>query len=1441
MANAIASERLTPFESASELREAHARLLEALDVELARDAATEGEIAALAHLEPEIRRFVERGAATGAFIEEITERTACQTLLDYWVSSLSHAGTHMRGIRLARFDGDQLPDLKDKACPYVGLEAFRDPTFFFGREADIQALVAQLHDAPLVVVAGTSGSGKSSLVIAGVLPEVATERSTQALCIVPPFVPGNAVLEHLADAVLQGRGNKIAEVAAEAAALRQDPQRLSAMVGGEQARPALITIDQFEEVFTLSAAEDREALVANLGRLLEAGRGHRVILTVREEFKSRIVELRALSPYLDKAWYSMRPMGYDALRAAIEKPAKQQNLQFQSGIVDDLVKKVLGQPAALPLLQFALQSLWEARDRNRVTWEVYRKIGDPLNALKTSADRFYDGLAPQTQDEVKRVLLELVRVDELLEAYRQPVPKSRLLRPGKANTEDVLRLLADNHYIRITPGSSGTDQVVEVKHEALVRNWPLLVGWIGEKRMEVRRRLALTEAAKRWADNGKPEQGLLTGWQLQAAKAQSNLSDLEKEFVQASDQAIDRKQAALRRQTRVFFSLAVVASVAALIAVVTSIIALQEKGAIKRRDVEEMHLQEEANRIQVQQAAEKLKNREQLLQALRLQPLNYMDDQRDLALLVSIEAMRKAPGELEVLRSLLSILTTNLELKSVFPGQAGKVRAVRFSPDRKVLASASRDETNNEGVIVMRHVARGRMLYPPLRGHRGTIYELAFSTDGKTLASASDDKTVRLWDVETGELKRALSSDSEIFGVAIRSDGTLLAAAGADGFVTLWDLKSYEKTVLAHSESRADKPRGEVRRVAFSSDGALLASGGEDGRIILWDVGTGKQAGEPLMVNHEVFGMAFSHDGKTIASGSQDGDVDLWNVAARSKERKLFAHSRGVYGVAFGPDDTLLATVAEDRNVYVHDLNRSEDEPRQLRGYAGRFFSVDFANDGKLATGTDKGMVIVWDLLRDNPVVRSVNPPTNRPAMAAFTVDEKTLVVSHWGAKLQFWSTENSLSSPRSVDASRQTTIVLSLFAPNGKDLVTVGSDNSIELWDLTKPSPIDTLVQPGKDEILTAAYSADSRTLAISVNHAQNQGEIWLLDMPGRKRTVFTPFKPSPDNPVYALAFSPKGNLLAIGQGRDISVWNLDTAEQVKLFDHTERVFCLAFNPDGKLLASGGKDGAVRLWDMEGGSGASLDSHRGPVMSVAFSPDGKRLASGSMDKSVLLWDVDARLPLTPPIAHGGAVRSLAFSPSGRSMVSSAGDGTISLWTLSIPSLLFRACQIARRNLTDTEWKRFFGDEPFRVTCPTATDNEADALALTGDHVGAERLFEQALGAALQANEPEGANEVCWLGSTDGFAMTVKPACERAVELAPEGMNYRDSRGLARALTGDKDGAIEDFIAVVENLKRLDLRGYGQAILHRREGWIAALKEGHNPFDERLLNELRTE
>jgi len=565
-----------PFEDASHMRNANARLLEAMNQRLGQDSRPESERAALVELEPQIRAFLSRGAATGMFVEDINERTACQVLLDYWSSTLSHAGVQLGRPHLAPFDAARLPDLKDTPCPFVGLDAFRDPAFFFGREKAVDSLLKRLAEVPLVIVQGASGSGKSSLVIAGVLPALGATGPASKYRVVGPFTPGNTVLESLVSAVVAAVPDVPFDGPTEVAALRANPGRLAEILDGAGAPATLLVIDQFEEVFTLGSDQDCVALVAAVEALLQVRRNDRVILTLREEFSNELDKLEPLRNHLaHHARFSMKewPMGYDELRAAVERPAALVNLHFSQGIVDELVKSVLGRDTALPLLQFTLQSLWEQRDHNRITREVYAKIGSsPLVALERFADGFYNSLLREQQVEVKRILLELVRIDRMLEPYRQPLLRSELIAAGNPRTPEVLELIASKDFVRITPTTGGGDATVEVKHEALLRNWPHYMDWINAKRETVRQRIALTEAAQRWRDRGRsPSEGLLSGWQLEDVEHLRDLSPLEQDYVQVSMDAADsarraREQALMRRQRTKYLAvgLGVVAAVVAL-------------------------------------------------------------------------------------------------------------------------------------------------------------------------------------------------------------------------------------------------------------------------------------------------------------------------------------------------------------------------------------------------------------------------------------------------------------------------------------------------------------------------------------------------------------------------------------------------------------------------------------------------------------------------------------------------------------------------------------------------------------------------------------------------------------------------------------------------------------------------------------------------------------
>jgi WD40 repeat protein len=1443
-----ASEHVTPFESVGELRERHADLLAELDRELGETADKKCEALALTKLAPRVLLFLGRGVATGVYIEDIEERTACQILLDYWASTLTRVGIQTPTVGLARFDEAHLPDLKDKPCPYVGLEAFReqDERFFFGREADTERLITQLRLTPLVVVVGASGSGKSSLVLGGLLPALKSNALSGELLILPPFAPGDDPLNRLVHAVCQARVTE-GIASNEGDRLRADASRLASLLGGNNAAPALIVIDQFEEIFTLCRPMDRDALAAQLQGVLV--HGHRVLLTMREEFKSRMVELRALTPYLKECWYEMRPMVYEELRAAVEKPAALVNLRVAAEIADDLVKKVLGQATALPLLQFTLQALWKERDRNRITRETYRKVGeDPLTALTSFADTFYTHLAPETQDEVKRILLELVNVTDLLEAYRHPVLRSRLRQPGKANTDNVLRLLSDKELVRITPSADEADAVVEIKHESLVRNWRTLVGWIDDKRHQRRQRLALIQAATRWREMGRPEDGLLTGSLLQEAGSLPDLSDLEGEYVQRSAEAhqvrLREREVALKRELEQAKTMAHQAREVALLKSAAAgrlqLLWLLTLGLAVA--IASLYFSRSA---QLSAEVERGKANAKILQTMKLQPLDYVNDRLDLALLLGVEASRAAPSLPEVRRILPSALTTNLEFESLMPGHTGAVTALTYSPEGDVLASGSAG-----GEIILRDAKSARLLHAPIKTYAGGTWDLSFAPDGKLLASVGDDRKIRMWNIATGRpAGPPFEPDSEVGSVAISKDGTTLAAACGDGTVRVWNISTREPLTLPHNVGGANQ--GAVARVAFNPEGTLLASGGEDGRIVLWRVGTWKQDGVSFEVGRQVFSIAFSHDGRFIASGSQDGRTELWSVRERRWLGAGENHLRAVRGISFSRDDKTLATVSEDRSLLLHDIEslsgsdvRSRTPARSANGYHEEFWSVAFSPTGRVTTGAGNGMVVNWNFAKVHRVAQLVQSPTSQKTQAAFGL-KGTVLVAFSKDKLLMWDVaKNEVDKGKSIDAD-QKGIKSIVVVPDGNRLVTVGDDNSIGLWDLANRTPIRPLATSGVAPIESVAVSNDSKTLAVGIIE-KDRPQVRLLNLSDGTQRGDSLALPDSDEAPTAVAFSPIGTgtwwLAAAGWNLGISLWDASRGKQLEVHLPHKNVFGLAFSPNGRFLASGGKDSTIQIWRTEDWSLVrSLEYHRGPVRAVRFSPDGKLLASASQDSTVLIWDVETGQRMGPPLkGHQGPVVSLDFSPDGETLVSAAEDGGINTWHLGISSLVDQACKTAGRNLTNDEWRRFFGDDEPRVTCLNPLVDEADVMMLAGDHEGARRLFAQVARLA-PTEDARTNNHLCWFGSIHRFAAIVTDACERAVNLAADDDRpfFQDSRGVNRALNGNRAGAIEDFTAILEFLN--SRRGDFDASIKRRERWVGALKNGIDPFDDVTLSQLRLE
>lgn len=419
-------------------------------------------------LADDVRLFVDRAQVTGAILDAAEQRDAAQGLIDYWVTTLYRAAIELDDATLADFDADLAPTLDDALCPYVGLSAFEEQTSerFFGRERMIAAAVERLASERFLAVLGPSGSGKSSILLGGVLPRLKALHPDWRF--LDPLVPGSDPL-----AALQ-----------------------AALGVSTDATPAVLVVDQLEEVFTLCDDHAaRDAFMARLIAFVDAPEPRQTLLvTLRTDYEPYLAKYPRAQELFAAGELRATPLSAVELREAVEKPAESIGLKLESGLVAKLVDDVLGEPAALPLLQFTMLRLWQERDHNRITLAGYARVGRSREALARAADQLYCNLLSEDQVIMRKILLRMVRPAAGEETTRRRVAIAELQQIGHApkNVERVLDKLLEARLVR------RCGETVEVAHEALIRNWPQFVTWLEEKRAQLMRVRRLESLAEEW-------------------------------------------------------------------------------------------------------------------------------------------------------------------------------------------------------------------------------------------------------------------------------------------------------------------------------------------------------------------------------------------------------------------------------------------------------------------------------------------------------------------------------------------------------------------------------------------------------------------------------------------------------------------------------------------------------------------------------------------------------------------------------------------------------------------------------------------------------------------------------------------------------------------------------------------------------------------------------
>ena len=1148
---------------------------------------------------------------------------------------------------------------KDIPCPYRGLFHFgpNDAEVFFGRELFIEELYSASKTRNFISVLGASGSGKSSVVLAGLVPKLQKEGHWQfthfrpgsdpfhaiALALVPLYTPNLDQTDQIAQA------RKLADYLQNGSVLLAD---VFAKI--QQKHPnhrVLLIADQFEEVYTLCTSQEirckfLDCLLASLKNPTALSSATTVLVTtMRADFLGNALSYRPFADVLQNADVKLGPMNRKELTEAIEKPAQKLEVTFETGLVERILKDVENQPGNLPLLEFALTELWNKRADKQLTHKIYEDIGQVEGALARHADEKYGNLTEDEQGKVRRIFIQLVRPGEGTEDTRRVAMKAEL---GEQSWS-LVRQLADARLV-VTSRNLASQETVEVVHEALIRNWGELREWMNTNRIFRAWQERLRGAKGQWEATKKDQGSLLRGAALAEAeeKLRERSEDLidEQEFITQSIQERNRQR---RRKLITLTSFSVFASIFVLVAGLAGL-------GWWRTFINEKNYR----LIASSQSSEAL----------------FSSNKQFEALLESIRTGKQMKKEFSVnpdteIQVVLSLLQTvyGVKERNRFEGYNQQFIRSSFSSDGAAIAATNEDGSiriwnlNGKEKTTINNTYDSRV-----NNGSYSVNSVSFSPKSNTIVGASQDGSIKLWDFDGKAIQDFTGKGKDAIITSISPDGTTIASVNLQGKIKVWKRNGQEVQTFQHPLQSTSW----VTVLRFSPNGKIIASADNNpnSTVKLWSL----QGKAPRDLKHDwaVSSLSFSSNSQMLASVEELSKVKIWDLN-NGKQLDSF-EDFGVTGSTFSPDGEIATFGSNAGNIkFWHSFNGKMEVNTTLTGHSSTINDVSFRpNDSNMLVSTSSDKTVkLWNL-------KGIKPPRFRPingSLGDISISPNGQIIATVTADnyIKLW---NLNGTPHNQLVGKASPLSKITFSSDGKYLVS-SSQTLVQIWNIDSGESkiiIKQELNKGKtNNFSKASFSNDGKTIVVG----REDGTVKLLRLDGAELQTL-------QGGGKIVSYSPNGEIIASASSNNntVKLWNADGKELLSLLGSSYPITSFIFSPDGKTLIAGNANGNIIIWSITGKKLYTLQGHSSAVSSLTFRPDSKIFASASGNGSaedsgtIKFWSVDG-IDIKTFKTDSRSVSGINFSLDGKMLVWSNG-GEVIMWNLDLDYLLSQGCDWVR-------------------------------------------------------------------------------------------------------------------------------------------------------------------